>query len=102
MIVGSIFVIALIIVVAVITLIPQVVHIDAFALLGDFTGIVFAIAIALAIVSFSLSIILFLLAGGNLRMLHRSRFWLGFGLLVTALGGLIWTIFQLIQRIGVE
>ncbi len=102
MILGSILVIILIIVVALSILAPQVAHVDTFELLGDFTGIIFAASIALALISFTLSIILFALSTGNLRMIHRSRFWLGFGLLVTAMGGLIWTIFQLLQRIGAQ
>lgn len=102
MLLGSILVIIFVVVVAVITLFPRIGHIDTFELLGDLTGTIFAAAIALAIVSFGLSLVLFALAGGELRMLHRARFWLGFGLLITAMGALVWTIFQLIQQIGIE
>lgn len=64
---------------------------------GEITGWIFAIGIAVFIVSLLLSIVFFTIASismGNLEMVERSRFWLIFGCIWLGITGLVWGIFQ--------
>lgn len=62
------------------------------------TSLIFSLAIAIGIVSFLLSIILFAISAGNQRIIVRSQFWLLFGAVIIAIGGLIWTVYKLTQQ----
>ncbi|MBI3335477.1 MAG: hypothetical protein HY001_03175 [Candidatus Portnoybacteria bacterium] len=100
MIAASVIILVLIVLAIIGLYIPGLQRFDVYQFLEFLTGFIFSLGIALGIVALSLSAILFILAGGNLRMTYRSRFWLLFAVTVIGIGGLIWTVFRLIQQIG--
>lgn len=64
--------------------------------IGQVTGWVFAVGLAVFLISIFLSLTFFALSAGNLGMVERSRQWLIFGCIWVGITGLIWGIFQIV------
>lgn len=65
-------------------------------LIGQVTGWIFAVGLAVFFVSMFLSLIFIAFSAGNLDMVEQSKQWLIFGFLWLGITGLIWGIFQIV------